>query len=212
MKIQNQTLQEFINKFIVKLENENYYKKEYEKKKELNIPFILSSLCQNFSENPNKYKEFISDLAKYTYDIEVIDAANEYNGIIDVNINLFESNTKNPYDGPNYKYEISFSENERYWGYCECTPDMKDYREDKHCCGHGCDATFCSFSFRKVIYIVEDSWHGDEHDYWDFEDEFYLNHKELADEKEKTEKEKRIQELKSRIEEESKLLEELMSQ
>ena len=28
MKIQNQTLQEFINKFIVKLENENYYKKE----------------------------------------------------------------------------------------------------------------------------------------------------------------------------------------
>jgi hypothetical protein len=42
---------------------------------------------------------------------------------------------------------------------------MKDYREDKHCCGHGCDCTFCSFALYKVMHVGGDVWEGDEHDY-----------------------------------------------
>jgi len=86
---------------------------------------------------------------------------------------------------------------------------MTDYREDKQCCGHGCDASFCEFSLHKVLHIISDSWEGDEHDYWDFEDEFYLSDKELAEKKEKEDKEREVLELKNRIEADQKRLAEL---
>ena len=112
---------------------------------------------------------------------------------------------------PNYYYRICFSYDKRDWGYCECTPDMEDYREDKKCCGHGCDASFCSFSLHKINNIMSDSWHGDEHDYWDFEDKFYMDDKELADKKNKEETERKIRELQERISSDSKKLAELTS-
>ena len=175
-KLQNETLQNFIDTFIKELKRENE-NREYHSIKKLNIPFILSSLYQSFSNNQNSYKEFISDLEMYSdYDITIDDPKNEYNGIIDVDINLVmykdEVESFQDYDMPNYYYRICFSYDERDWGYCECTPDMEDYREDKKCCGHGCDASFCSFSLHKINNIMSDSWHGDEHDYWDFGDEF----------------------------------------
>ena len=53
------------------------------------------------------------------------------------------------------------------------------------------------------------SWDGDEHDYWDFEDDFYKDDKELAEQEEKRHKELEIKELKARIEADSKKLAEL---
>ena len=55
------------------------------------------------------------------------------------------------------------------------------------------------------------SWHGDEHDYWNFEDEFYKNDNELADKKAKEETERKIRELQERISADSKKLAELTS-
>lgn len=197
----------------MKRENEN---REYHSIKKLNIPFILSSLYQSFSNNPNSYKEFISNLEMYSdYNITIDDPKNEYNGIIDVDINLVRYKDRvesfQNYDMPNYYYRICFSYDERDLGYCECTPDMEDYREDKKCCGHGCDASFCSFSLHKINNIMSDSWHGDEHDYWDFEDKFYMDDKELADKKNKEETERKIRELQERISSDSKKLAELKS-
>ena len=86
---------------------------------------------------------------------------------------------------------------------------MRDYREDKQCCGHGCDAAFCEFSLYKVLHIASGSWEGDEHDYWEFEDEFYLSDKELSDKKEKEDREREIEVLRNRIEADQKRLAEL---
>lgn len=137
--------------------------------------------------------------------------------MIDVEINLIKypdaENEQWYMDGrsPNYDYELCFTYDTRDYGYCQCTPNMTDYREDKHCCGHGCDASFCEFSIYKVLHITSGSWEGDEHDYWNFEDEFYLSDKELAEKKEKEDREREIEELKNRIEECQKLLAELES-
>ena len=183
-KLQNYILQEFINKCIVILEKENDNRK-FHRKIELNIPFILSSLYQSFAMNQGKYKEFISDLETYSdYRINIDDSENDYDGIIDMNIILYNRKA----DLPNYKYKICFSEDDR---------EYDDY---------GYDTTFCEFLLKKIIYVVEDSWHGDENDYLAFEDEFYHNETRT----EKSEKEKMIKELKSKIEEDRKLLEELM--
>ena len=87
-KIQNKTLQTFIDIFVQELKREND-NREYHKTKKLSIPFILSSLYQSFSNNSDFYKEFISDLEIYPdYNIAIDNPKNDYDGIIDVKINL----------------------------------------------------------------------------------------------------------------------------
>ena len=211
-KLQNKTLNKFLYKFVEELKEENEDRKENVK---LNIPFIISTLYQSFyereKENDDKYKSFILDLEEFPdYEISIRKSSNDYNGIIDVLINLYKYNKPyGDYRTTNYSYIFCFSYDERNYGYCYCTPDMKDYREDKKCCGHGCDADFCEFSLNKILKIVGGSWNGDEHDYWEFEDKFYEIDKELADKKVEEDKERMIRELKNNIESDRKKLCEL---
>ena len=214
-KLQNNTLQKFIENLIEELKRENEDIK-YCNGKKLDIPFIISSLWQSFNNYSDMYKEFVSDLEYYSeYNIIIEKSKNDYNGIIDVLVSLVKYKNgaedflldNNEYPGYGYRFEFSYDE--RNWGYCECTPDMQDYREDKHCCGHGCDASFCLFELHKVLHIAKDYWHGDEHDYWDFEDEFYVSDKELADKKAEEDRMRKIEELKNQIEVASKKLAEL---
>ena len=215
-KLQNNTLQKFLDTFVNELKRENN-DREYQNKRKLDIPFIISTLYQSFSKNTEKYKEFISDLEKWSdYGLFIDKPENDYDGIIDVMVELIKYDEESKeeyydYDTPNYDYKLCFSYDERDWGYCECTPDMHDYREDKHCCGHGCDASFCAFELHKIVHVVKDTWNGDEHDYWEFEDEFYASDKELADKKAEEDKARMIKELKRRIEADSKKLAELTS-
>ena len=215
-KLENYTLQKFLDTLVEEFKRENSDRK-YHEIKEFDIPFIISSLYQSFKNNTDKYINFITDLEKYSeYNVIIEDTANGYNGIVDVLVNLVKyedhedpSDFYDNYEVADYDYRFSFAFEERYWGYCECTPDMDDYREDKHCCGHGCDASFCEFHMNKVLHITKDAGHGDENDYWEFEDEFYASDKELADKKAEEDKAGMIKELKSRIEADSKKLAEL---
>lgn len=215
-KLQNDTLQKFLDNFIEELKRENSDRK-YREIMEFNIPFIISSLYQSFKNNTDKYTGFITDLDKYSeYNIIIENTTNEYNGIVDVLVNLVRckehedpADFYDNYEVADYDYKFCFSYDERNWGYCECTPDIPDYREDKQCCGHGCDAAFCQFDLYKVLHITKDTWNGDEHDYWDFEDEFYMSDKELADKKAIEERERMIKELKNQIEIATKKLAEL---
>lgn len=215
-KLENKILQAFLDRLIEELKSEagcNNLKND-----QLDIPFIISSLYQSFESHTDIFENFIQDLCLYPdYNISILDSQNDYNGLIDVEINLVKFSDRYTEDNqwytdsdkPNYDYKICFTYDTRDYGYCQCTPDMPDYREDKDCCGHGCDAAFCEFSLHKVLHIASGSWDGDEHDYWDFEDEFYLSDKELAEKKENEDREREIWELKSRIEADQKRLAEL---
>ena len=57
--------------------------------------------------------------------------------------------------------------------------------------------------------ITEDSWHGDEHDYWDFEDKFYKQEKELDDKIAEENRTREIERLKEQIKIDTKRLAEL---
>ena len=157
-KLQNDTLQKFLDNFINELKRENNYR---DNSRKLDIPFIISPLYQSFSKDTGMYTKFISDLEKWSdYGLSINEPENDYDGIIDVMVTLIkysdeESDYYQDYDTPGYDYKLCFSYDERNWGYCECTPDMPDYREDKHCCGHGCDTSFCAFELYK---IVQDWW------------------------------------------------------
>lgn len=216
-KLDNSTLQKFFNELIRAIKSENEERRGFKKpKRKLDLPFLVSTLFQSMTKNEDRYNEFLSDLEKYSdYQITIHKSNNNWNGIVDAFVNLIKytnDEDMRDYDIPDFDYELQFFYDERHWGYCKCTPDMEDYREDKQCCGHGCDATFCSFSLHKILNVTTDEWHGDEHDYWDFEDEFYKEDRELAEKKEKERKEREIIELKARIEADSKKLAELVGE
>lgn len=211
--LNNLTLQKFIDNLIKNLKEENEIRKSKTRLQELDIPFIISTLYQDFEENVDNYKEFVNDLNYYyDYNIDVFESQNEWNGIIDIAISLvrYTDDKYDNYDYPEYNYKIEFEMESRDWGYCECTPDMKDYREDKKCCGHGCDAAFCEFNLYKVNKIIHGVWKGDEHDYWDFEDNFYMSDEELFLDKQKKEREAEIKMLKENIDKYNKRLYELL--
>lgn len=213
-RLENPVLQKFINELVEAFKRENEEKKWHvEKQQELDIPFLISSLYQSFKNNVDNYKDFINDLNVYSdYDICVTETQNEWNGIVDIDIQLVKYDFGNKhdyddnYDFPDYNYKISFELEDRHWGYCECTPDMPDYREDKQCCGHGCDACFCEFDLYKITKISHGSWQGDEHNYWDFEDDFYKTDTKKQEEDKKCE----IERYKKYIEEYTKKLSELL--
>ena len=212
-KLENNTLQTFLDRLAGELKSENE-NREYEnvvtnnEYKILNIPFLISSLWEAFRAESNTYSDFIKCLNEaYDYQIIITEPDDNYYGICKAIVSFSISEIEcMPED---YQYEIDFLYDPREWGYCECIPDMKDYREDKGCCGHGCDWWAPAFEMRKSYIMGSHSWDGDEHDYWDFEDDFYKDDKELADKKTAEDKTRMINELKSRIEADSKKLAEL---
>lgn len=184
-ELENKTLQTFLDNLVEHLKSENEdreWDNQSEKNKEsiFDIPFLVSSLWQSFRAEPNTYSDFIKCLNHTFYQIHIVHSDDNYYGICKAIITFYDSK-----EVKDYQYEIDFLYNQRDWGYCQCTPNMNDYREDKNCCGHGCDWWAPSFEIRKSYCMGKQSWNGDEHDYWDFEDEFYMSDKELAEKKEK---------------------------
>lgn len=208
-KLDNKTLQSFLDNLIKALKEENE-SREWDNQHEdskipiFDVPFLISSLYQSFRTEPNTYSDFIKCLNHTFYQIHIVQSDDDYFGICKAIVTFYDSK-----EVKDFQYEINFIYNQRDWGYCQCTPDMKDYREDKHCCGHGCDWWAPSFEIKKSYLMNRYSWNGDEHDYWGFEDEFYMSDKELADKKEKEDRERQIEELRNRIESNQKKLAEL---
>lgn len=204
----NNVFQYFMEQLIESLKNENTYRELNGKK--LDIPFLVSALWQDLTDNYERYDEFCSDLKNCdNYDIVI---GEDNNCICKVNVLLYNETENGNWkyaEEADFRYEITFSYDERNWGYCECSPGDPDYREDKHCCGHGCDWEAPSIEVRKSFLVSIHSWSGDEHDYWDFEDKFYANDKEENEKKLLAEREYKIKSLKETIENAQKKLKEL---
>lgn len=207
----NNTLHSFIKELVFSLKKENESREPNGAK--FNIPFLISTLCQSFNNDESSYKQFISDLKECdNYDIYIDDLRPTYQNTCTVIVNFYNDNNEDGYGYPeelNFQYEITFSFSQRYCQYCECNPDDPDYREDKHCCGHGCDWDAPNFTIRKSLLVSSQGWYGDEHDYWDFEDKFYSDDKEEKEKKLLTEREYKIKSLKETIENAQRELKEL---
>ena len=204
----NITIQKFIEQLVDALKYENTHREPNGEK--LDVPFLISALWQDLIDNYECYDEFCSDLRDCdSYEI-VIGEDNYY--ICKVNVFLYNDTENDNWkcvEESDFRYEITFSYDERNWGYCECSPDDPDYREDKHCCGHGCDWNASSIEVRKSFLVSNHSGSGDEHDYWDFEDKFYADDKEENEKKLLAERECKIRNLKETIENAQKKLKEL---
>lgn len=142
-----------------------------------NLPFVTSSLYQVLSSPTSEVSNFISDISKYKIDIDIDNINNGYEVAI-VKIYLYDKQNKMEKE---HYYQLRFILDPRYYNYCQCTPDMDGYREDKGCCGYDCDATFCTCQINMIKPLCFHKWDGCEHDFWDYEDKFYETYPELKD-------------------------------
>lgn len=161
--------------------------------RELSIPFIIAPLYQEFDVHTSTYKQFITDLESYDcVDIMVENSEDEWNGVCKIEVFFYKENKNyNVSEEANFRYEIEVDLDNRYYGYCNCTKNDYGYREDKGCCGYNCDWDAPAFEMRKNMLVGNKVWVGTQHDYWDFEDEFYKRSKE--------EKEKELEERRNKI-------------
>lgn len=196
-------MENFISEFIKEVkdalirENEG---REYDDKKQLNVPFMISVLEQHLGNED--FVNFLYDLENNEHSLYYEDIYEDYFDYGKLSIRF--------YDGNDYTYSIAFGYDARDWGYCQCEKTDKDYRDDKKCCGHGCDWWAPAFSIEKNISLGGGSWNGDQHDYWEFEDDFYKSDKELAEAEEKRNRENKIKNLQEGIESMQKQLSELL--
>lgn len=171
---------------------------KYSDIEEERICFMVAPLYQTLENN----EELLNDISKYKYCVTYFEPEeDEYtNGYISIYLSDEDGN-----ELP-YIYELEFNIDGRLWGYCQCSDEDKDYDARYKCCGHGCDWYAPAYSIRKITYICNNSWIGDEHDYWEFKDNFYNVTKK---EKEEEIKNNRIKELQETIKRCSEELDEL---
>jgi hypothetical protein len=179
----------FIRELIDTLNRENEYRID-NNKRPLDICYMVSIIDQNINDS----NVFINDITRNEYRISSYEEDNT-GGYTYGSISVYI--IKN--DDENYYYRITFKSDERSWGYCQCSPEDKDYNSKHDCCGHGCDWFAPAFTIEKVESILNSSWNGDESDYWKFEEEFSKNELNKSEVVEKQKIEQRKQYIKDQI-------------
>lgn len=91
-----------------------------------------------------------------------------------------------------HHYEIELTRDERYWGYCTCSPDDEGYNDKHRCCGNGCDWVAPAFTLRKIEEWSV-SFKGVERDIWKLEEK-WNEHLSTYNEKVRQDRLKRIDE------------------
>jgi len=193
----------FIKDLVEKLNDVNERQLIYNNKSPIDVCYVVSVIDQQIKN----YKEFLDDIAKFTYCINGYDedtSGGYTNGKIRILIEKPEEEKESDYMVDayyDYCYFIEFSNDERMWGYCQCTPEDGGYNSKYNCCGNGCDWNAPSFRLTKEIYLGYSSWNGQESDYWQYKEQFESDEQNKNNEVEKFKKEQRKQNLKNRIEE-----------
>ncbi|MET3508285.1 hypothetical protein [Halalkalibacter oceani] len=77
-----------------------------------------------------------------------------------------------------HHYLIEFSHEDRYWGYCECTPNLEGYDARYNCCGNGCDWSAPQVKVQKIENVLFKSFDGNASDLWELEDKWSNNKEE----------------------------------
>ncbi|MFB5758981.1 hypothetical protein [Paenibacillus medicaginis] len=71
-----------------------------------------------------------------------------------------------------HHYVINFLIEERYWGYCQCSPEDEGYNYGRRCCGNGCDWVAPQINISMHTDLAYGSFKGVERDMWKLAEEW----------------------------------------
>lgn len=190
--------EKFISDLIAELNRENE-SRVCNDKSPVDVCFVTSVVDQQL----DNCKKFLDDITEHTYCINGYEKDTEdyySNGKVRILIEKPESERESNYMFDafyDYCYYIEFTEDERNWGYCQCSPGDNGFNEEHGCCGNGCDWHAPEFRIEKVISLDSGRWSGSESDYWEYKKRFESKEQNKNDEVEKykiEEKRKYLQE------------------
>lgn len=166
-------------------------------KKELKtfIPYYETLL-----QNKDAISDLLSDYDKYHLGIEYEEDRTEGYSSGTFKFHFYEKPLSEDYGWQSHIgrcYKMSLEDDDRPWGYCECTPDDEGYVEEYHCCGDGCDWTAPQVRIEKVSNVLYKSFSGQEKDMWKLMDNWS---DDLEEQKEK-EKNSRLRYIDEQIKE-----------
>jgi len=193
----------FIESLIQELNRENEYRIAYDKNP-INVCYMVAALSQHLESCS---EEFIQDISQYSFYINGYeeDQTEGYSlGSIDVLIEKPNEEKESEYMMHAYydhHYKIDFLFDDRYWGYCECSPEDAGYVEEHQCIGMGCDWSAPAFRISKISHVGYGKWDGNEKDYWSFEKQFRENEANKNEEVERYQKEQEKKRLETQIKE-----------
>ncbi len=155
-------------------------------------------------QNQEELAEVISDCENYHLEFRY-DSDNE-EGCTDgsISIYLYTKSLHEDYSWQsvlNYYYRINFEDDERSWGYCECSPSDVGYNPLHRCCGAGCDWYAPAVNVTKVESKGYFKFDGQERDLWKMESEWELESGISKEQLEQQEKERQLQYIDEEIQE-----------
>jgi hypothetical protein len=163
---------------------------------------------ETLKQNADQFKNFIEDCENHYLEIRYEE--DKLNGYSEgsFEFHLYERPLNEDYGWEthlDYYYKMTLLFDERYWGYCKCTPDMEGYNETHECCGIGCDWSAPSIQLDKIENVGYVSFDGYQRDMWELEKNWdtYLK---IHEDKQKQERIKYIDEQIARLEEEKQRL------
>jgi hypothetical protein len=166
-------------------------------------------------ENKDKLIDIIEECDNHYLDFRYNhDVSEGYtNGSID--IHLYRKSLSESYgwqSGLNHYYTINLNEDDRMWGYCQCSPSDEGYNPITKCCGMGCDWTAPQLSISKIESKGTFGFSGQEKDLWEMEFKWGSDSKENEEENKRKEKESQVKYIEEEIQELLKRKEVLLNQ
>lgn len=142
--------------------------------------FDACGYFETIKQHLDKLSSILSDCERYEINLHFEeDTTNAYtNGKIFV---YLWQKAKESETYPTHHYEIELCRDERYWGYCECSPDDPDYNPKYECCGYRCDWVAPSVNVKRVEDIASFSFDGYKKDMWALREKWEEEHRELEE-------------------------------
>lgn len=134
--------------------------------------------CEYYStldQHQNKLQMIIDDCENYEYYFRY--TPDDSGGYTEGKIGLYFQ----PYQQATYHYEIELLHDERYWGYCQCTPEDEGYDPVANCCGTGCDWVAPRINIVKIDNIAWFSFDGYEKDLWELQAKWKQSENDVED-------------------------------
>lgn len=172
----------FFKKFETEINNHILYSDE---KVSVDIPFWEIAFEDIFKkENIDKYSELFEYIfSMKDYDMSVEDFDKDGGFIISLYARTESQFEMETFE--DYTYLIECYIEDRWRGYCNCSPEDEDYDERYKCCGHSCDYYAPMFAWYKKVTKGLYSYDGDAHDIWDYRDKYMEAHRSDEQEAEK---------------------------